>query len=241
MTVTCPKGHSSSEPDFCSECGAKIAAQETPAPAPLSSVAMSSPDVCPDCGSHRPTDGSKFCELCGYNFETGAHGEIPLSPQPASAAAVAPPATTSAPAPESTPIPENTPGPEKWTVLVTIDPALKESGSPDPPAGWSPLSIPAERNTLLIGRSSQSRSIAPDIPLDFDSAVSHRHALLTRSNGSDWSIRDIGSANGTRLNGQDIQAMVDVPLKPGDRITLGHWTCLTLSNESQTLSNESQP
>jgi pSer/pThr/pTyr-binding forkhead associated (FHA) protein len=96
------------------------------------------------------------------------------------------------------------------------------------------VSVAAERDTLLIGRTSQSRGVAPDIALDFDSAVSHRHALLTRANGSGWTIRDIGSANGTRLNGKDIQPMVDVPLNPGDRVTLGHWTCLTLCSEQSS-------
>jgi hypothetical protein len=202
MAVMCPKGHQSTEADFCSECGVKIALS-TPEPA----AAPPSSEVCPDCKSPRLPDGGKFCELCGYNFETGAHGEIP---------------TTSTPTPV-----------EKWTVLVTIDPALKEAESPEPPPDWKPISVTADRDTLLIGRTSQSRAILPDISLDFDTAVSHRHAVLTRTNGSGWSIRDVGSSNGTRLNGKDIEAMIDVPVNPGDRVTLGHWTCLTLSRNSQ--------
>ena len=70
------------------------------------------------------------------------------------------------------------------------------------------------------------------LKLDFDTAVSHRHALLTRTNGSGWIIRDIGSSNGTRVNGEDVKTMADTPLKPGDRVTLGHWTCLTISSET---------
>jgi hypothetical protein len=125
------------------------------------------------------------------------------------------------------------PVPSRWTVLVTVDPSLREPESPEPPADWKLITIAADRDTLLVGRSSQSRATMPDITLDFDSAVSHRHALLTRTNGSGWTIRDIGSSNGTRLNGQDLQPMVDVPVKAGDRVTLGHWTCLTLSQDDK--------
>lgn len=208
MTVTCPKGHQSSEPDFCSECGAKIGLASTNGHAPNTPAPVGA-DACPDCGTHQAVDGGAFCELCGYNFQTGAHGEIPVPSQQA-----------------GKPVP-------KWMVVVTVDPTLKEPESPDPPADWTPLSIPADRDTLLIGRTSQARTAAPDIALDFDLAVSHRHALLTRANGSGWTIRDIGSSNGTRVNGQDLQAMIDVPLNAGDRITLGHWTCLTLAQENQ--------
>ena len=217
MTVSCPKGHASTEADFCSECGARIATQTAEAP-PLQANG-----ACPDCRTKRLADGGKFCELCGYNFETGAHGEIPT--------------LSAAPVPEPEPVAAPAPAPvqQRWTVRITVDPALREAGSPDPPADWAQLSVDANRDSLLIGRSSQSRAIAPDISLDFDSAVSHRHALITRVNGSDWTIRDIGSSNGTRLNGQDLKAMEDVPLRPGDRVTVGHWTCLTLAREPESI------
>jgi hypothetical protein len=206
MTLTCPKGHSSTESDFCSECGAKI-------PSSVAPEQPSTVETCPDC--HTPRAAQKFCELCGYNYLTGAHGQIfmELPPMPPAEAELAE---------------------ESWTVTITVDPALKEDGSPDPPPDWQPISIVADRDTLLIGRKSPARNIHPEIALDFDTAVSHRHALLTRSNGSGWVIRDIGSSNGTRLNGQDLEAMVDTPVKPGDRVTLGHWTCLTISSEQQS-------
>ena len=153
--------------------------------------------------------------MCGYNFETGAHGEIPTVPEPEPPPAVPQPAS------------------EKWSVIISVDPSLKEPASPDPPPDFSPVSDFADRDALLIGRTSQSRAIAPEIALDFDSAVSHRHALLTHTGPNGWAIRDIGSSNGTRVNGKDLEGMTDVPLNPGDRITLGHWTCLTLARELQ--------
>ncbi|NJM48674.1 MAG: FHA domain-containing protein [Alkalinema sp. RU_4_3] len=65
--------------------------------------------------------------------------------------------------------------------------------------------------------------------LDFDTAVSTRHAILTQINETTWSLRDIGSANGTCVNGKEIPAMQDVVLTLGDRITLGHWTAIAFT------------
>ena len=76
-TYSCPKGHSSSEPDFCSECGAKIG------PAPSAATSLSAP--CPDCGAPRTDIASNFCEICGYNFSTGVHGNVPAEPVVAAA------------------------------------------------------------------------------------------------------------------------------------------------------------
>lgn len=206
-SVICPKGHASSEEDFCSECGARIAggALSNASPAP---AAPQSGELCPDCKTPRSSSDAVFCEMCGYNYETRAHGEIPV-----------PPATTPAAPPPAA------------SVLVTIDPALKEEGSPDPPEGWQPLRISLTGNTALIGRKSLARNIAPEISLDFDTAVSHRHATLTRSDPGVWTLRDLGSSNGTRVNGQDVTPGQDVTINPGDRITLGHWTLLTLSDD----------
>jgi len=43
-----------------------------------------------------------------------------------------------------------------------------------------------------------------------------------------WSVLDPGSSNGTQVNGNDIEVGVDVPLQPGDRISIGAWTTLTI-------------
>lgn len=190
----CPKGHESTDADFCSECGAKIGQAEA-APqqaAPPQAVA----EKCPDCGATRAAEGSAFCEICGYNFETKAHGEL-----------------------------KHTDG---WTAIVTVDPSLREDGSPDPPAGVGPFTFPLEKPVNLIGRKSDSRAIFPEIPLNFDDAVSHRHALLQVGDNGALALRDIGAANGTRLNGKDLEPLTDAELHDGDEITLGHWTRITL-------------
>lgn len=114
--------------------------------------------------------------------------------------------------------------PHAWAAVISVDPQLKMNGSPDPPPVFSPASIPLDKPLALIGRTSASRAIFPELPLDFDDAVSHRHALITRGSGGELVLRDIGSSNGTQLNGKEVKPMTDYPLHDGDQLTLGHWT-----------------
>jgi pSer/pThr/pTyr-binding forkhead associated (FHA) protein len=111
---------------------------------------------------------------------------------------------------------------------VTIDPSLREPDSPEPPPGVQPITINLDKPTSLIGRQSASRAIFPEIALNSDDAVSHRHALLERRPDGALILRDIGASNGTRLNGRDIEPLVDTPLRDGDQITLGHWTRIAI-------------
>jgi pSer/pThr/pTyr-binding forkhead associated (FHA) protein len=64
---------------------------------------------------------------------------------------------------------------------------------------------------LVIGRAQEC-----DITLD-DPSVSRRHAEV-RIEGDGFAITDLGSTNGTQLNGQRVQT---ARLAPGDRISIG--------------------
>jgi pSer/pThr/pTyr-binding forkhead associated (FHA) protein len=109
-------------------------------------------------------------------------------------------------------------------LTVTIDPSLREPNSPEPPASSAPQTIALDKPVALIGRRSETRAIFPEIALDLDTAVSHRHAILSRSADGEVTLRDIGSANGTRLNDRDLPPLTDVVIHDGDQLTLGHWT-----------------
>ena len=63
----------------------------------------------------------------------------------------------------------------------------------------------------LVGRESRS------LPLS-DNTVSRRHCELLPSDG-EWIVRDLGSSNGTYLNGGRV--MASSPLKIGDQIRVG--------------------
>jgi hypothetical protein len=205
---TCPKGHSSTEADFCSECGSRIqgvSAAAAVAPEPQTHV-----EKCPDCGAPRGADGGTFCEICGYNFLTRTHGEVPI--------VATPPSSPVAPAQ----------GPVGWSVVISVDGSLREDGSPEPPADIGPSTIHLDRPVSLIGRRSDARGIFPEIPLNYDDGVSHRHALLQTNSDGGLILRDIGAANGTRVNGKDVEPMVDTLLEDGDEITLGRWTRISV-------------
>jgi hypothetical protein len=67
---------------------------------------------------------------------------------------------------------------------------------------------------VLVGRSTECDLVLPDILL------SRRHAeLFRRTDG--WWVRDLGSLNGTRLNGARLDA--ERPLRGGDVLALADW------------------
>lgn len=242
-TYPCPKGHSSTENDYCSECGAKIEGAggggSSPAAPAIQSPASPSSAVlkCPDCGiTHLPTDGD-YCEVCGFNFKTGAHGELPVAVQAAPTPAPAPPA---APPPQPPAIEAADPAPAMeaavdkgpailgWEVTVQVDPTLKLDDSPAPPTDYTPQVNALRSGSNLIGRNSPRRGIHPEIALDHDDAVSHRHAILEMHGDKSLSLRDIGSSNGTSVNGKEVPQLEDIAIHDGDAITLGHWTRLVI-------------
>lgn len=235
-TYACPKGHESTESDFCSECGAKIqGVPAAPAPPVISGgpAAAASGQACPDCQAPRE-GGGDFCEVCGYNFKTGAHGEMPVNhPSPAPSAVQTP-----LPAQESTPVPAPPPTPPVapaaadvvagWDLSVTVDPTLRGEGSPEAPRDFAPVAIRLKPGSSLIGRTSERRGVHPEVPMDHDDAVSHRHALFDFRRDGSLFIRDVGSSNGTRINGVEVKPLEDIALKDGDKIELGHWTRITV-------------
>ena len=82
--------------------------------------------------------------------------------------------------------------------------------------------IPLQRDKLLIGRHS-----ANDICLR-DASVDRCHALLVPA-GSGWSVVDLGSGNGTFVNGQSIQQHA---LSSLDEIKLGRYLLVFHAEEA---------
>jgi pSer/pThr/pTyr-binding forkhead associated (FHA) protein len=69
----------------------------------------------------------------------------------------------------------------------------------------------------LTGETTIGRLPECDVTLQ-DSSVSRRHAKITR-NGHGWTITDLGSTNGVKVNGERV---VTADLHDGDRIELGN-------------------
>jgi len=82
-----------------------------------------------------------------------------------------------------------------------------------------------DRPVTTIGRSSMN-----DLPIA-DKMLSRQHARIVRDGNGGLAIEDMGSRNGTFVNGERLTALV--PLKSGDRITVGG-VSLKVESESTT-------
>jgi hypothetical protein len=84
-------------------------------------------------------------------------------------------------------------------------------------AGWREprtprLALPRVRSQLTIGRALECDCVLAD------PTVSRRHARLRRRDDR-WVLADLGSTNGTRLNGWRVAE--EVELRAGDRVSFG--------------------
>ena len=82
----------------------------------------------------------------------------------------------------------------------------------------------SDRAEFTLGRVSDEQPIMPDIDLTpykaYASGVSRLHAVLRRE-GERVLLRDLGSSNGTYINGKRLQANLDQILQHGDILSLG--------------------
>ena len=91
--------------------------------------------------------------------------------------------------------------------------------------GMAARKFPLEKPVTTIGRSSMN-----DLPIS-DKMLSRQHARIVKDDDGGLVVEDLGSRNGTFLNGDRLAT--PQPLKAGDRVTLGGVT-LKLESESTT-------
>ena len=235
MSAVCPAGHTSTSEDYCDVCGMPIdASAQAPAgpppptdpPTQAPSQAPANAKPCPNCSTGNLPD-ALFCENCGYDFTTESMPRPLDPPQP-----TAPAPDTADAAPSQGSAAETF----DWVAEMWIDPAwyqLQESPDPLPSPGL-PEVIPLRGGSLLIGRTSNSRNIHPEIDCESDSGVSRRQAQLT-TDGRRWWVEDLDSANGTFV-GPASGALPEDPITVGvkrelavdDRVYVGAWTRLVI-------------
>jgi pSer/pThr/pTyr-binding forkhead associated (FHA) protein len=73
--------------------------------------------------------------------------------------------------------------------------------------------VPVSADRVVVGRSREC-----DLRVD-DGNVSRRHFELVRESPSEWIVVDLGSTNGTEVNGRRVQRRT--VLDDGDRIMIG--------------------
>ena len=241
MGLICPAGHASSDADYCSECGVPMrAGPAAPATVPVTASALApgsaaaGGEPCPDCGTPRGP-GAKFCEICRYNFETHTSFGVLETPAPIAAPPADPAPPPSAPAPAisapaaslADPAPAADASADDGPLLrlrIVVDPALDTD--PDPahpcPQGTPERIFHLDLAENTLGRQYDGKGICPEIVVP-DPGISRRHLKIYRE-GEDWAVLDLGSSNGTSVNGSDLEAGVVRRIATGDQITLGMWT-----------------
>ncbi len=87
-----------------------------------------------------------------------------------------------------------------------------------------PLFFELEREAIF-GRKDPATGAMPDVDLTpfagYRMGVSRRHAAISRNAENGLDVRDLGSSNGTFLNGQQLVAHRLYPLRNGDELRLG--------------------
>jgi hypothetical protein len=156
---------------------------------------------CPSCGrKHRP--GTLFCSECGVYLPTGG----PLRTEPL---------------------------PEDDLPVSRANPWISQQGEGAKP---SPLPlrllvVASNREIQLpstpevqVGRLDAAHGIFPDLDLTSDGGleggVSRRHCKI-HQRGSAYLVEDVGSANGTFLNGQRLTPYLPHVLKNEDELQVG--------------------
>ncbi len=176
------------------------------------------------CGELRPSPLARFCDTCRYDFVT----HLPFSATPITATP-APPSPQAQPSPQvlaPSPAPAASPAVQRWELLAQVDASLRKPEDPEP-GDRSERLFPLDLQDHLIGRRSDSADIHPEVVIP-DPGISRRHARLLRQPDGGMALVDLGSMNGTQVNGAAVAPNVITPLAEGDQVTLGCWTRLTL-------------
>lgn len=202
MTATCPNGHVSETTDYCDRCGALIDAPDEQRTPPSEVTRRSAASECPVCGTARVAD-DRFCESCGHDFSAA-------------------PASTGPPA-------------AGWELVIVADRHYFDrvvAQEIDFPGDVEPRRLALDQAELRVGRGRPGAESPPD-GIDLtgaadDPALSRLHAVIARQGDGSYTIEDVGSTNGTELNGRALPSHDPVTLDDGDRIQLGAWTTMTV-------------
>jgi hypothetical protein len=157
---------------------------------------------CPACGEkYRP--GTLFCSECGEYLVTGGTLQTDPLPEDELPESKASPwaSESDAPADTETPLP----------LRIKIESSGRQ------------VELPSN-SELLVGRLDADNAIFPDLDLTSDYAlqdgISRRHCVL-HLQGTAYLVEDLGSSNGTYLNGKRLTPHLLHVLKDGDELQLG--------------------
>lgn len=160
--------------------------------------------LCPNC-KHKELEGAFYCSECGSQLAA-----IDTFSTQALKRATSTPLTSPFLVMPTRPLTSSI---ETGELQVSLH--FVEKGNTMPLAG---------RGEFSLGRVSDGQAQLPDVDLSpyeaYGQGVSRLHAALKITRYR-CTITDLGSSNGTRVNGQKITPHVDYPLSHGDVVALG--------------------
>lgn len=230
--------HQSITDEFCSICGAPVQNDNIGGPSNQavtmqgkfsSAAGRTAANGCPTCGIARIA-GDVFCGNCGTEYATGSLVmPEPAMPNPPAVIGTAPSEVQEAVAAQSEPpsVPPQTvtntralgsPTIGSLRAVLCIDLTPRECREVDavPPSDCSERIFILDNEILPFGRTSAWMPIP-------DSGASRRHGEFLRHADGYYGLRDVGSANGTLLNGSPLQGQEIRRVKAGDIVTVGFW------------------
>lgn len=93
-----------------------------------------------------------------------------------------------------------------------------------PEKGRHRIALPAH-GEIVLGRFDPTTRMPPDVDLSYEDkenrAISRRHVRIIGRNGKHV-IEDLGSTNGTKVNGRRLRLGQKLRLQPGSRVELGY-------------------
>jgi signal-transduction protein with cAMP-binding, CBS, and nucleotidyltransferase domain len=120
--------------------------------------------------------------------------------------------------------------PDQVSVQVPEMPALEQPPAPSTMAPQKLVHVSGMEMHLslssetLVGRRDPVTGIHPDVdltPVDTQRSTSRRHAKIYRRGGKFFACEEIGTMNGTFVNGERVETGVPVEIKPGDEVQFG--------------------
>jgi hypothetical protein len=156
--------------------------------------------ICEQCSSHT-REGALICDNCGAPLNDDIHNvnstrELPISAEELVA--------------------KQNHGNDQFGRRLSI--FLHINGA------ITPIMVGRQQSTVYLGRSENGGASRVDVDLSrydaFDNGVSRTHAAIHVADDK-LMIVDMGSANGTFLNGQQLEPRQPLVLRDGDEICLG--------------------
>jgi pSer/pThr/pTyr-binding forkhead associated (FHA) protein len=158
------------------------------------------PMYCAQCGAELPAE-ARFCPSCGAAVEPGREVDVDQTTAAIDVGALDPTSSV-----------EGLPALEPGTAMLVV--------IRGPNAGARYL---LDRDTTTVGRHPDCEIFLHDV------TVSRRHSEFRRS-GDGFELRDLGSLNGTYVNGQRVEAEA---LKSGDEVQIGRFKLLYVDSTSE--------